>query len=108
MNTPNPRQRRGGSSKRDPAVPERFAVNLRRYRHRAGLSHHRLSVLTGLHFSEISKLENGQREPRLLTLVKLVVALEVSMDELTEGIGWRLRGSTNEPGLLIDGRAPDR
>src|SRR5680860_1609005 len=57
-------------------VPARFAFNLRRARHAAGLSQQQLGDRCGLHRTEISLLERAGREPRLGTIVKLAGALE--------------------------------
>ena len=39
-----------------------------------------------MHFTEISRLERAQRDPRLGTIVKLARALEVKSSELLVGI----------------------
>ena len=70
------------------AVSDRFRENLRRCRRRAGLSQEQLAQLAGLHRTEVGLLESGARLPRLDTLVKLICSLEVSADELLEGIEW--------------------
>jgi transcriptional regulator with XRE-family HTH domain len=86
-------------------VAIRFGDNLRAHRRRVGLSQERLAVIAELNRDEISKLELGLREPRLLTLIKLATALEVPLDDLAEGIEWRLRQLVTEDGeLVIDGR----
>lgn len=69
-------------------VTRRFAANLRRERTRRGLSQERLAELTDLHRTEISLLEREGREPRLGTLVKLAVVLDVSVSTLADGIVW--------------------
>ena len=56
---------------------EQFAVNLRRLRTAAALSQEALSELSGLHATEISRLERGVRDPRLSTIVRLARALHV-------------------------------
>jgi hypothetical protein len=38
--------------------------------------------------TEVGMLESGARIPRLDTLVKLIGSLEVSADELLDGIEW--------------------
>ena len=50
---------------------QRFAANLRRLRREAGLSQEGLAARTGLHPTEISRLERAVREPRLGTIVRL-------------------------------------
>lgn len=54
---------------------EQFGANLRRARLAAGLSQERLSELCGVHLTEISRLENGQRDPRLSTIVRVAAGL---------------------------------
>ncbi len=56
---------------------ERFALNLREARLRAGLSQETLALAAKLHRTEISLLERGAREPRLSTLLRLARALGV-------------------------------
>jgi len=65
---------------------ERFAANLRRLRKEAGLSQEGLSDLTGLHPTEISRLERAVREPRLGTIVRLARGLDVRVEKLVSGI----------------------
>jgi transcriptional regulator with XRE-family HTH domain len=70
---------------------ERFAVNLRQARIKAGISQELLGELCDLHRTEISLLERAGREPRLSTLVKLAGALEVEPATLCEGMSWHAR-----------------
>ena len=70
-------------------VAERFSHNLIRHRKAAGLSQERLAELASIHRTEISMLERKIRLPRIDTLVKLCGALEVSPDELLEGLEWK-------------------
>jgi transcriptional regulator with XRE-family HTH domain len=70
-------------------LAERFAHNLRSARRGVGLTQEELAMLTELHRTEISLLENGKRMPRLDTLVKLVRAIGCEADELIEGMDWR-------------------
>jgi transcriptional regulator with XRE-family HTH domain len=65
---------------------ERFAANLRRLRREAGLSQEDLSGRTGLHPTEISRLERATREPRLGTMVRLARGLGVGLERLIAGI----------------------
>lgn len=67
---------------------ERFAVNLRRARSKAGISQEELGYLCDLHRTEVSLLERAGREPRLATIVKLCGALGTKPNELCEGISW--------------------
>ncbi len=56
----------------------RFGENVRAQREAAGLSQQRLGFAAGLHRTEISLLERGEREPRLSTIVRIARALEIS------------------------------
>lgn len=67
---------------------ERFAVNLRRARTKAGISQEELGYMCDLHRTEISLLERAGREPRLATIVKLAGALETTVAELCAGVSW--------------------
>jgi transcriptional regulator with XRE-family HTH domain len=67
---------------------DRFRANLRRARRRAGLNQEQLARLASVHRTEVGMLESGARVPRLDTLVKLIGSLEVSADELLDGIEW--------------------
>lgn len=71
------------------AICERFGTNLVRHRHLADLSQEELGFLASLHRTEIGMLERGVRIPRVDTLIKLAGALDVSVDDLLEGIEWR-------------------
>lgn len=65
---------------------ERFGANLRRQRLANGLSQEQLAEKTGLHPSEVSRLERAAREPRLGTIVRLARGLGVSAAKLVAGI----------------------
>jgi transcriptional regulator with XRE-family HTH domain len=67
---------------------EGFGANVRRIRiaKRPRCSQEQLSDATGLHRTEIGKIEQGAVEPRLTTLVILADGLSVSVDELLAGL----------------------
>jgi transcriptional regulator with XRE-family HTH domain len=65
---------------------EVFAQNLRRERERAGLSQEALGERCGLHRTEVSFLERGQREPRLSTIVRLAKGLGIPPSRLLKGM----------------------
>jgi len=67
---------------------QRFAVNLRAARQKSEISQEELGFRCELHRTEISLLERGGREPRLGTIIKLASALEVTPEELCDGIRW--------------------
>jgi transcriptional regulator with XRE-family HTH domain len=83
---------------------DQFKANLLRCRKLADMSQDEVSVRASVHRTEISQLERGLRVPRIDTLVKLASALEVSANELLEGIEWT-------PGRFYEGsftNAPPR
>jgi transcriptional regulator with XRE-family HTH domain len=63
---------------------ECFGANVRRLRlaKTPSLSQERLAEITGLHRTEIGKIEQGKVEPHLTTLVILAHGLSVGLDEL--------------------------
>jgi transcriptional regulator with XRE-family HTH domain len=78
------------------AVARHFGDNLRRIRRREGLSQEELAHRASLHRTEIGKLENTERVPRIDTLVQLAGAMAVPPGELLDGIYWT-------PGLGVTG-----
>jgi|GEM_PF-322873 len=73
---------------RDHAVAERFGRNLMHVRRREGLFQEELAVRASLHRTEIGKLENGERVPRIDTLIRLAGSMAVPPGELLDGIDW--------------------
>lgn len=76
------------TSPRMPGVTpeEQFAANLRRHRAAAKLSQEQLAEKSGLHPTEISRLERAVREPRLGTIVRLARGLGIGAEKLVAGI----------------------
>ena len=52
------------------------------------MSQEQLAARADLHRTEIGLLENGKRAPLLETVIKLAAALEVSANDLVQGIEW--------------------
>ena len=50
------------------------------------VSQEALGSVSGMHFSEISRLERSKRDPRLRTIVKLACALNITTSELLVGV----------------------
>jgi len=69
-------------------ISERFGANLRRRRRLLNLSQEQLGQLASLHRTAIGMLEQGERMPRIDTLVKVAVSLEATPNDLLEGIDW--------------------
>ena len=68
---------------------QRFGGNLLRIRQARRLSQESLAERAGIHRTQISLFETGQRQPLLETLVRLAGALEVPVSTLVEGIAFR-------------------
>jgi len=67
----------------DPDDPRTtFGANLRAARSRAGLTQEALGHRADFHPTEVNRIENGRRNPGLLTIVKLARALGVPSGEL--------------------------
>ena len=68
---------------------ERFGANLRRKRKQAGLTQEALRDSSGIHMTEISRIENGQKDPQLTTIVRLAVGLGIPAGDLLAGLGGK-------------------
>jgi transcriptional regulator with XRE-family HTH domain len=66
-----------------------FARRLRKLRTERDISQVYLARRAGLHRTQISKLELGEREPRLGTLLRLAYGLDVPPDALLKGLRAR-------------------
>lgn len=92
---------------------ERFGQNLLHIRQARRLSQESLAERAGIHRTQVSMLELGQRQPMLETLIRLAGALEVSLATLLEGIAFRPGGGGGgqfvvaEPPELPRFRAPE-
>ena len=68
----------------------RISDNLRIARVQQRMTQELLARRSGLHRTEIGKLENSERLPRIDTAVKLATALEVPLDQLVDGVTWEM------------------
>lgn len=57
-------------------------LRLREHRERKELSLRKLGQLAGIHFVHLAKMEAGQLDPQLSTLLKLCKALGISLNDL--------------------------
>ena len=73
----------------DKEVLNRFGANLLRVRQARRLSQESLAEQMGIHRTQISLFETGQREPLLGTLLRLAATLEVSLATLVDGIAFQ-------------------
>jgi transcriptional regulator with XRE-family HTH domain len=69
--------------------------NLVTFREKRDLSQTATAERAGLHRTEVSLIERGQRVPRLDTIVKLAGAVEVDPCALLKGMAWRLDPKKN-------------
>ncbi|MFT3864492.1 MAG: helix-turn-helix transcriptional regulator [Solirubrobacterales bacterium] len=90
----------------DRPLAARFATNLRRLRAEADLTQEELAFRAGIHRTQISLMEAGERLPRYETLVRLRGALGVEAADLFEGIAWTPNVET-KGGLVVED-APKR
>lgn len=65
---------------------EVFARNVMQARIRRRLTQSQLGELSGIHFTEISRIERGLRDPRLTTLIRLARALKLRPARLLDGV----------------------
>jgi transcriptional regulator with XRE-family HTH domain len=65
---------------------EVFAANVRRLRQDRALTQERLAELSGLHMTDIARIETQGRDPGVKVVVKIARGLECSIAELFEGI----------------------
>lgn len=68
-----------------------FGEILLEIRKAKNITQYRLSKLTGLSERHLNYIERGVREPRLITLIRLADALEMSPGELVNAFAVRLR-----------------
>jgi transcriptional regulator with XRE-family HTH domain len=61
-----------------------LGTNLRDARKRLGLTQEEVGERSGVHPTEVSRIEAGKRDPRISTLLRLARALEVRPGELLE------------------------
>jgi transcriptional regulator with XRE-family HTH domain len=64
-----------------------FAENLRRRRKELGLSQEQLGARANIQMADISRYESGYRDPRISTIARLALALDMPIAELLEDAG---------------------
>lgn len=69
-----------------PEGVEIFARNVKTLRACRGLSQSQVSKRSGIHVTEVSRIERGLRDPRMSTIIRLARALNVSPSRLLNGI----------------------
>ena len=88
----------------DPA--EIFAANLRRLRQERGLTQEQLALEAGMDMADVGRIEKQGREPKVRTIAKLAVALEIDPGELFRPQNDESPGRKG-PGLRRTGRDVD-
>jgi transcriptional regulator with XRE-family HTH domain len=61
-----------------------FSTRLREARERLGLSQEEVARRSGVHPTEVSRIEAGKRDPRISTLCQLAKAVEVKPGQLLD------------------------
>lgn len=62
----------------------KLGVNLRNARHDLGMSQEQVAYLSGVHATEVSRIEGGKRDPRVSTVERLAKAVKLKPGELLE------------------------
>lgn len=65
----------------EPAV---FAANVKRARKAAGMTQEQVADASGIHVTEVSRIERGLRDPRISTVLKLADALGAPASQLVD------------------------
>lgn len=89
------------------AAAERLGRNVFMARRRAGFSQEALAALASLHRTEIGMIENGDRLPRVDTLIKIAAALAVKYEELVAGIEWIIPAPARSGSFAVQGGGTD-
>lgn len=61
-----------------------LGTNLREARERLGLTQEQVAERSGVHATEVSRIEGGKRDPKVSTLERLAEAVEVKPGRLLE------------------------
>jgi transcriptional regulator with XRE-family HTH domain len=87
----------------DTRVARQLGRRVKRRRNFLDLSQEALAERAGIHRTQISLYEHGERMPLASSLIKLAAALEISVSQLVVGIEWNVPG---EPLRGTDERTP--
>ncbi len=61
-----------------------FGANLRDAREKLGLTQEQVAQRSGVHSTEVSRIEGGRRDPKVSTLERLAKAVEVKPGRLLD------------------------
>jgi transcriptional regulator with XRE-family HTH domain len=78
----------------DSRVMRQLGRRVKRRRNFLDLSQEALAERAGIHRTQISSYENGERMPLTSSLIKLAAALGISVGQLVVGIDWKVTGPT--------------
>ena len=67
-------------------------LRVREWRERRGLTQQQLAKMSGVHYVNLSRLEAGQGDPQLSTLLKLCRALRINLGQLVNNKGGKRNG----------------
>jgi transcriptional regulator with XRE-family HTH domain len=76
----------------DRRVARQLGRRIKRRRQFLDLSQEALAERSGMHRTQFSVYENGQRMPLASSLIKLAAGLEISVGQLVVGIEWPVSG----------------
>jgi transcriptional regulator with XRE-family HTH domain len=76
----------------DSRVMRQLGRRVKRRRNFLDLSQEALAERAGIHRTQISFYENGERMPLTSSLIKLAAALGISVGQLVVGIDWEVTG----------------
>jgi transcriptional regulator with XRE-family HTH domain len=76
----------------DSRVTRQLGRRIKRRRNFLDLSQEALAERAGVHRTQISLYENGERMPLASSLIKLAAALGISVGQLVVGIEWEVTG----------------
>ena len=65
---------------------EAFAANVRRLRKKRNLTQERLAELSGLHMTDIARIETQGRDPGVKVIVRIACGLGCPTSDLFEGV----------------------
>jgi len=68
-----------------------FGARVRELRRRLGVSQEELAHRAGMHFTYLGGIERGERNPALVNIARLSIALDVSLAEFFSVFADRLR-----------------
>jgi len=77
----------------DSRVMRQLGRRVKRRRNFLDLSQEALAERAGIHRTQISLYENGERMPLASSLIKLAAALGISVGQLVVGIDWEVTGA---------------